>query len=137
MAKKKVILLIVLMLSLISCMSVAVKHPIIFKKQINQPIKFSITSTAKMNILNKALTEKENNAKFSTNIEYALSDIEKCIEKLLCNSITVQKTSVLTKPKLENFEGNLYLHIELSGYGSLKTKLKKFLILSGMELIGC
>jgi len=94
-----------------------------------------VKSTSQMNILDKTISDKENRLAFNKHIEIAIKDIENHIisKKLGDEILALTKTNSCRMD--DNFTDKtpqLYLEIRLSGYGSLKERWKKVLIVTGI-----
>ena len=116
------------------CSSLAVTHPLDLQDRHPISLNYCIESTAEMNIINKSLTGEQNKTLFHERIISAINDVNSYIETHIINSpqLQLKKQSTCGElPTSANSEYDLYLVVNLSGYGSIKPRWKKILIGTG------
>ncbi len=124
-----------LLLMLAGCSSVSVHDPMAHAKKGIINFAYCITSSSEMNTVENVLTDEENKKEFNKNIKIAIDDINKAIQS---NIKYTPDFHVNSFPKcigdtdLIDNSSDLYLTIELSGYGSIKKKWKRVLIGTGI-----
>ena len=116
------------------CSSIAVTHPV--PATDNQPLvlNYCVESTAQMNIINKTLTGEQNKTQFNQRISSAINDIDGHLDAHLVksNDLAINRLSSCTAAlPVDDSRDNLYLTIDISGYGSIKPKWKSILIGTG------
>ena len=89
-----------------------------------------IQSTSTENIINKTFSKEKNKILYKQEINKALKDIQIKFTKAMKSKKFMVKEKCIQKTNLR--KNDLKLTIILSGYGSMKNKWKKFLILSGL-----
>lgn len=128
------ILMVFSLLLLAGCSSISVTKPLASEEDNPVIIDYCIESSAEMNIIDKSLTGKQNSARFSARIENAINDIDNYFE-----------ANIVTSPRLEfeklstcngtlpsgDYNPDLNLTVNVSGYGSIKPKWKRILIGTG------
>lgn len=118
------------------CASVYIKHPIDdVKSGETVPINWCVLSSSHMNIIDESLSENENKNAFQARIAGAISDIESSFtsHQLSSDKFDYKKLELCASENEREPAGpsDLYVLIELSGFGSIKKEWKLFLIGSG------
>ena len=127
-------LLRVSLLLLGGCSSIAVTEPLPLKDGRPIVINFCVESTAEMNIINKSLTGEQNKAHFNEHVISAVNDVDSYIEAHMVKSDRILLHRLATcseRFSSDNAGPDLYLTVDISGYGSIKPKWKKVLIGTG------
>ena len=83
-----------------------------------------------MNVINKTFSEQENKQLFRKRIHSAILDVENYFANNTLGKPRLQMASEFSCVKSP--ESDMYLYIDLSGYGSLKKRWKTLLIGSGI-----
>lgn len=93
-----------------------------------------------MNVIDKTLADEQNKEILENNIKNAIDDIRSHAGSNMAKSPLLEFRELTTcSEKLESIptDASLYLTLELSGYGSMKTNGKQFLLLPGQSRLSC
>ncbi len=137
---KKAVLGILLLTIGAGCAAISIKHPLQESPRTPLAIPYCMEITAQPNIFHKALSAKENTALFERETQTALADIRNTIDSIEGTAknpdsliMRYQESCVPDQQKPEEVKKvDLFLRIELTGYGSLPKKWKQLLIGSGI-----
>lgn len=120
---------------LAGCASTSIHNPFNDTGQTDKELRWCVKNTSEMNIVDKTVSEEANKNAFEQRVKIAVEDIEnyvntkiKSTENFTVSKINKCKIEEKTSPAAKN----LYLQIDLSGYGSLKNKWKRVLIGTGI-----
>lgn len=119
---------------LTGCSTIYVHDPVQDKTRGPLALSWCVTSSSEMNKLNKTLSGEENQKEFTQTITLALNDVEQYLLSEASGGPLVSMTIAprcLDQNEEDEFDSGLYLHVELTGYGSIKKKWKKILIGTG------
>ncbi|SFV68756.1 hypothetical protein MNB_SV-14-178 [hydrothermal vent metagenome] len=133
--KINLLTLVFFVLLLSGCSSIAVHNPMVTNNKKMIELSYCVSSSSEMTKIKDVLTSEENKKVFNKNINDALKDISLKIESGIEHTeklhiVILDKcidNSVALKQKTD-----LYLTIELSGYGSVKEEWKNMLIGAGI-----
>ncbi|MEK6776736.1 MAG: hypothetical protein AABY87_07650 [bacterium] len=133
------ILAIITILVLSGCASVSLKDPLGHSPLYPVIMTSCVKVSAQPNVFNKALSAKDDNPVFKKETEAALIDVQKAMDADMIKSdlIHVQYQPECTEGPEESagqetFNPDLDLIFDISGYGSIKPKWKKYLIGTGI-----
>ena len=121
-------------LALTGCASISVTESSLTNGAGVVVINYCVESTAQMNIIDKHLTGEQNKVRFTEGIATAVQDIDHSLESNIVSSprLHLERQPVCSIDILSSrSESELYLNVDLSGYGSIKPLWKDFLIASG------
>ena len=122
------------MLLLTGCTSIAVTEPSLSERSGAVVIDYCVASTANMNIIDKHLTGEQNKARFAERVAEATQDIDHYLEFNIVSSprLRLERLTACGEDSLATRgDTELYLNVDLSGYGSIKPMWKELLIASG------
>lgn len=130
------------LLFLSGCSSIAVRHPLNWGRFTQTPLTIvaCIKASAQQNIINKKFSKQKNKIVFNSEIKMAKKDIRLAMDTVVhrLKNIEIRYQQVcVDAPKgvateAVTVDAPLYLEIDLTGYGSLKAKWKRYLIGSGI-----
>lgn len=129
------ILISLLLLGLTGCSSISVHEPMEPAENKVIELAYCISSSSEMNTVRETLSDEDNKKEFDENIAIAIDDINNAIQSVIKNIPdlhVIHLPSCMEKTDLVNNSSDLYLTIELSGYGSIKKEWKKVLIGTGI-----
>lgn len=117
------------------CATIHIHHPLNKINQTSFTLDYCVQSTAEMNTVDKTLSNRQNRDQFKNNISAAIIDIEQHLHSNGIESPVIQtaaSSDCEEHPVNGPFKADLYLVIQLSGYGSIKKKWKHVLIGTGV-----
>lgn len=119
------------------CTSLSVKDPIKEKTPSNEPIKASlcVKSSAKLNAISEKFGNNLNSEEYSEKLSFSVSEIDSYLRENIYSGksfILSSKSSCEDTDKNSDSPEDLYLVVDLSGYGSAKEEWKKILIGTGI-----
>jgi len=129
------ILLSVMLLLLTGCSSISVHDPVIGSKKGVWELSYCVVSSIDMDAIKDSISDEENKKELDKNIKIAINDIGNKLQSGIKHTLDfhikalpkcIDDTDVLTLPS------DLYLKVELSGFGSLKQEWKNVLIGTGI-----
>lgn len=116
------------------CSTVAVTKPLSATDKRPLVLNYCVESTARMNIIHKELNGEQNKTIFKQRITSAMNSVDEQFKSRLIQSselkINKRSSCTIPAPPVKDVN-NLYLTIDISGYGSIKAKWKRLLIGSG------
>jgi len=129
------ILLSLLLLLLAGCSSVSIHEPIANSQKETLELSYCISASSELTTIKEAISDEENKEEFNKNINIAIDDINNKLQSGIKHTPYFHITAL---PECtDDIEGlsqstDLYLKVDLSGYGSLKKKWKNVLIGTGI-----
>ena len=127
--------LVFMVVMLSSCTSVLVNDPMEADHKEIVELSYCVSSSSEMTTIKDAISDEENKEEFNKNIKYALADIRKKLNSGIKHTkqlhITLLNVCYENEAELKQ-KSDLYLTIELSGYGSLKGEWKDVLVGTGI-----
>ncbi len=129
------LVLVILVTMLSGCSSVSVHDPMGANQKKIVELTYCVSSSSEMTTLKDAISDKKNKEEFNKNIEEALADISIKLTSGIKHTKQLHITIMDACPESEvdvKQTSDLYLTIELSGYGSLKEEWKDVLVGTGI-----
>lgn len=124
-----------MLLLVAGCSSISIHDPLTDNQKDTLLLSYCVSSSSNIATIKKAISDEENREEFSKNISIAINDIN---DKLKSDIKHTPNFRVITLPECTDNTAalkhayDLYLTVDLSGYGSLKTKWKNLLIGTGV-----
>jgi len=124
-----------LLLLLTGCSSISIHDPIAKSQKETLELSYCVSSSSDIATIKEAISNQENKEEFNKNIHLAINDINNKLRssiKHTSNFHIIASPECINNSQTQNHTADLYLEVDLSGYGSLKTKWKNFLIGTGI-----
>lgn len=125
----------VLFLLLIGCSSIAVHDPNISSNKKAFELSYCVVSSSEMATITETISDEENKKTYEEGIKIAINDISQKLQSSMEHTLKLHIVALpecLDDTAELNISSDLYLRVELSGYGSLKEEWKNLLIGSGI-----
>jgi len=123
------------LLLLTGCGSIAVHAPMEDVKKEVVELSYCVASSSEMTTVKDAISDDENKKEFDESIKKAIDDVSTRLQKGIEHTPEFHIISLpecITDTALLKHPSDLYLTIELSGYGSLKEDWKNVLVGTGI-----
>jgi len=117
---------LLLLISVLSgCSTIAMQDPMKNADRNTVELDWCVKSTSEMNIVDKTFSKEDNTSAFNHRVDIAIEDIESRLIPKISGADNIAVSKINTCKNRERYEEktqNLYLEINLSGYGSIKSK---------------
>ena len=129
------ILLSAILLLLTGCSSISVHDPLIGSKKEVLELSYCIASSTEMAATKDSISDEENKKAFDKSIIIAISDISSRLQTGIKHTADFHITALpkcMDNTEVLTLASDLYLKVELSGFGSIKKEWKNVLIGTGI-----
>jgi len=129
------ILLSVILLLLTGCSSISVSEPIIGSKKEVLELSYCVVSSVEVDTVKDSISDEENKKELDKSLKIAINNISNTLQTGIKHTPDFHITALpkcIDDAEVLNLPSDLYLKVELSGFGSLKREWKNVLIGTGI-----